>query len=105
VTGIGIFGIAMEISSASMGYVVVAETCNDAGLSLSIFSLWLFTVTTVAHTPFMIASDDFGPAATFFFYAALLFVSVIFVALSFKETRGLSAKECRQVYWTQAMKD
>mmetsp|Transcript_6450 Transcript_6450/g.4574 ORF Transcript_6450/g.4574 Transcript_6450/m.4574 type:complete len:114 (+) Transcript_6450:1138-1479(+) len=98
--GIGLFGISMEISSASMGYVVVAETCTDAGLSLGIFSLWFTTVTSVLHTPYMIDSPNFGPAATFFFYGCCLVISVIYIALFFKETRGLTAKECRQIYWT-----
>lgn len=90
------FKIGFATSTGPVPFVYISETCTEKGTSLAVFNIWLGAIIVSFITPFLISG--LGVQGTFIFYMSIAFAGVFAIGFLVKETRGLTDKQCRELY-------
>lgn len=75
---------------------------REVGVSVGMSTQWLFNLMYSLVTPYMLAGMGWG---TFLFYAVADILTVLFVWICLKETRGLSLEQIEHLFHIPAAKD
>ena len=84
-----VFVVFYQTGAGSLPYLYISETCYDAGMSIGIFSMWIWTLMVSYFAPFLINNDNFGPAITFLALAIFTTLGFLFSTFVVKETKDL----------------
>ena len=78
-------------------WIFSAEVCVDSALGVVIMSLYLGQL--ASNTLFPILDNSLTQGGTFLFYAVFTLVGVVYVYFCMPETKYLSDKEKKEVFW------
>jgi MFS family permease len=83
------------MSLAPAVWVIISEIfpnrIRGAAMSVAVTSLWIACFTLTYTFPLL--KDNFGPAKTFWIYAAICCVGFVFVLLKLPETKGKTLEQ------------
>jgi uncharacterized membrane protein YfcA len=86
-----------SLTQTSVFFTHIAETNPDIVLGATAVLCSCFVMFTTS-TCFTII-NAFGLEALFFFYGALMLIACIYFLLTLRESRGLTDKQAKHLYW------
>ena len=87
------------IFQATMGtytWVYIGQVAEEKASSLAIFTIWFGTFILALITDSLF--NSLGSQGTFWLFSGLTFVGAVFIILTIKETKGLTAEEIKVLY-------
>lgn len=86
-------------TSGPIAWLYATETTIDTALGICLFTLWGTTFLVSLLGPILMSSDALGISNVFFLFAALSFCGTIYGYFFIKETKGLTDKEKKRLYY------
>ena len=99
-----LFIVAYQSTSGPVAWIYAAETTVDAALGFCMLTLWGTVVILSLVCPVLMNKDVLGTSNVFFLLAGFSTLAVVFAFFCFKETKGLSDKEKRELYTPAKLK-
>lgn len=93
-----LFIVAYQSTSGPVAWIYAAETTIDAALGFCMLTLWGTVVVLSIVCPVLMNSDVLGVSNVFFLLSGFAALAVVFAFFFFKETKGLTDKEKRNLY-------
>ena len=100
-----LFVAVYQETSGTVAWVYAAETTQDAGLGCAFFTLWSTVFILSLVCPPLMNPDLLGPSNMFFMFSGLSAIAVFFCWFYMKETRGLTDKEKKSLYFPKEFKN
>ena len=93
-----LFLCVYQITSGSVAWIYVTETTIDAALGICLFTLFgtIFLLTLI--TPILMEPELLGLSNVFFLFSGLALVATLYCIFIFKETKGLSDKQKKELF-------
>ena len=79
--------------------VYLTEICNDTGVSIGSFFLYLFVTFNAAAMSYMLGSPNFGNKGTFLFLGVINLLALVFSVLFVRETKGFTDDHNKRLYY------
>ena len=90
-----VFVAAFEFSYGPILWLYLAEICTEKGISTGILANWTTGLIVSQITPYLLT---WAANYTFFIFGCFCFMTLMFVILFMRETKGLAESECKLLY-------
>jgi len=90
-----LFLCAFEFAPGPVVWLYMGEIMNDKGLSMGALVNWTLTLCVGLFTPTLL---DWSPAGTFYLFGVCNIISVVYILVFMRETKGLNDIEAKNLY-------
>ena len=94
-----LFQIVYQMGVGAISGVYLTEICNDTGVSIGSFVLWLCVAFNAAALSYMLGNPSFGNKGTFLFLGVMNILAFLFSVVFVKETKGFTDDHNKRLYY------